>query len=358
MANEKVASSGSSQADGITIEPAGSLRRVEQGSTGEMPVTIRSRGSFSGEVTLTVWAQGGGIAVTVAPAIVTVSPGKPAQAVVRGTFTLSAALGDHAVRVLAQGIAAAREMTQPAVLDEPVQDGGTQLPRLWTIADQGKPAAPARPASDDDDPEHAPISSIARAGGAPKLSTDPLASVKQAAKRIKAFALGTGAQILSNLPIGRGEKAEEEAAKAANGLDAANKLESIAAQTGKAASENLAAVGERLKNVAASVQSAAKTFAVEKHHLVPRHLNGGDEAENIIVMPKTQHRELTSDMNKFMRNVKNDLGDMQARRGNSGEKIQDNFTPEERNNALRRFYAHYKDKYPEAAKQFFAKWGE
>jgi hypothetical protein len=96
----------------------------------------------------------------------------------------------------------------------------------------------------------------------------------------------------------------------------------------------------------------------EVHHIVARFLAGTNDAWNLIRMPTQLHRELTEDMRVFMRTMKNSCGqDMQPRVGNTGAMIRANFSKDEILDALRQFYTLNQAKYPEVARQFFAKWG-
>jgi len=60
------------------------------------------------------------------------------------------------------------------------------------------------------------------------------------------------------------------------------------------------------------------------------------------------------DMNDFLKNKTDDFGShMRPQRGNSGQKIRQNFTRQERLGALRDFYNGSGAKYSDAAKDFF-----
>jgi hypothetical protein len=89
------------------------------------------------------------------------------------------------------------------------------------------------------------------------------------------------------------------------------------------------------------------------HHSDPKFM-GGEPKQPLTNLPDTVHRDLHSDLNKFLRNRTDGAGnDMAPRRGNSGKKIQETFSRDERLNALRDFYNQNMNKYPDAARDFF-----
>lgn len=70
------------------------------------------------------------------------------------------------------------------------------------------------------------------------------------------------------------------------------------------------------------------------------------------------HIDLKRDLNEFLdtktKAVGNDVVSMRPKRGNSGVKIQRNFSRKECLQALAEFYTKYKKKYPQASADFFA----
>ena len=89
------------------------------------------------------------------------------------------------------------------------------------------------------------------------------------------------------------------------------------------------------------------------HHSFPKFL-GGNPKQPLTKLPDTTHRQLHRDMNKFLRNRKDAFGnDMAPRRGNSGQRIRENFSQQERIDALRDFYNQYRRTYSKEARDFF-----
>lgn len=71
-----------------------------------------------------------------------------------------------------------------------------------------------------------------------------------------------------------------------------------------------------------------------------------------------QHRALHKDLNAFLRNITDDFGNhMRPQRGNSGQVIQLNFSPEQRLGAMQDFYSGPGSKYSKAASDFFTQFG-
>jgi hypothetical protein len=99
--------------------------------------------------------------------------------------------------------------------------------------------------------------------------------------------------------------------------------------------------------------SAKEEDPIEKHHSDPKYM-GGDPNQTCTDMLRSQHRQLTKDMNDFMRQEVNEAGQhMRPQRGNSGKVIQGRFSLAERLNALRDFYQANQHIYPDAAADFF-----
>lgn len=81
---------------------------------------------------------------------------------------------------------------------------------------------------------------------------------------------------------------------------------------------------------------------------------GGEPKQPLTNLPENVHKDLHRDMNDFLKKRTDGFGnDMAPRRGNSGAKIRDNFSRDERVNALRDFYNQNSNRYPDAARDFF-----
>ncbi len=141
-----------------------------------------------------------------------------------------------------------------------------------------------------------------------------------------------------------GARTIEEAARTteagAHGVEAA-------AHTGEAA---------RAGEEGAQATKSARREPIEGHHSDPKFM-GGDPKQPLTDLPRSTHRGeegLHNDLNKFLKERKNELGhDMAPRRGNPGSKVRDNFSREERLRALADFYKKFYDKYPKVAEDFF-----
>jgi len=95
----------------------------------------------------------------------------------------------------------------------------------------------------------------------------------------------------------------------------------------------------------------------EKHHSFPKAL-GGDPKQETTPLKTRDHWDLHKDMNDFLRNRTNYAGDhMRPQRGNPGLLIRNNFTLEQRVNALRDFYDGPGSRYTDAARDFFRQVG-
>jgi RHS repeat-associated protein len=89
------------------------------------------------------------------------------------------------------------------------------------------------------------------------------------------------------------------------------------------------------------------------HHSDPKFM-GGNPKQPLTRMPPADHRDLHRHLNDFLRQKTDDAGNhMRPQRGNSGADIQNNFTPKQRQEAMAEFYKKYRDKYPDAARDFF-----
>ena len=81
---------------------------------------------------------------------------------------------------------------------------------------------------------------------------------------------------------------------------------------------------------------------------------GGDPKQPLTDLPAGTHRGLHKDMNDFLRQRQDAFGNhMRPQRGNPGAKVRQNFSRQERLEALRDFYKQFGDKYPDAARDFF-----
>jgi hypothetical protein len=71
-----------------------------------------------------------------------------------------------------------------------------------------------------------------------------------------------------------------------------------------------------------------------------------------------QHRALHKDLNAFLRNITDDVGNhMRPQRGNPGSLIQRNFSSGQRIDAMSNFYNGSGSKYSKAASDFFSQIG-
>ena len=81
---------------------------------------------------------------------------------------------------------------------------------------------------------------------------------------------------------------------------------------------------------------------------------GGDPKQKLTDMPVDQHKQLHKDLNDHLVQQTDEFGNhMRPQRGNSGAKIRENFTDDQRRDAMADFYNQDKSKYPDAAKDFF-----
>lgn len=89
------------------------------------------------------------------------------------------------------------------------------------------------------------------------------------------------------------------------------------------------------------------------HHADPKFM-GGDPKQPLTQMPPAKHQQLHKDLNDFLRSKTNDAGNhMRPQPGNNTDAIQQNFSRDDRLDALANFYRQFESKYPEAAKNFF-----
>lgn len=97
----------------------------------------------------------------------------------------------------------------------------------------------------------------------------------------------------------------------------------------------------------------AKYGGWHEHHSNPRFM-GGDPNQPTTRMPVSEHENLHRDLNNFLRGKTNDAGQhMRPQPRNSGAEIRENFFRSERLNAMAEFYMKFRDKYFNAARDFF-----
>ncbi len=91
----------------------------------------------------------------------------------------------------------------------------------------------------------------------------------------------------------------------------------------------------------------------QRHHSDPMFM-GGPRIQPRTDMSTFDHQQLHRDLNNFLRRQENEFGQhMRPQRGNSGRDVQENFTRNQRLDALRRFYNEFGIRHPEAARDFF-----
>jgi len=132
-----------------------------------------------------------------------------------------------------------------------------------------------------------------------------------------------------------------------------------ALRIGEAAVEDVLKVGaeDEVKEIAE--KELAETLekdgaeAYEKHHSDPKFMEG-DAKQDLTPMTKSDHKALHEDLNNHLKDVKDAKGNhMRPQRGNSGARIQRNFTRAQRIQAMKDFYRGPGAKYTNAAKDFF-----
>jgi RHS repeat-associated protein len=106
-------------------------------------------------------------------------------------------------------------------------------------------------------------------------------------------------------------------------------------------------------NMAAGIQSLAR-LAMQNHHSDPKFM-GGARRQPLTRMTKEMHDDLHNDLRNFLRDRTDAAGNhMRPQSNNSGERIQELFTTKQRRQAMADFYRQFGDKYPDAARDFFA----
>jgi hypothetical protein len=92
---------------------------------------------------------------------------------------------------------------------------------------------------------------------------------------------------------------------------------------------------------------------IHRHHSDPKFM-GGDADQPLTNMPASEHRQLHTDMYRHLDTYTDASGHtMRPKRGNDRWAIQENFSRDERLNALADFYRDNARKYPDAARDFF-----
>ena len=96
---------------------------------------------------------------------------------------------------------------------------------------------------------------------------------------------------------------------------------------------------------------------IEQHHSDPVFM-GGARNQRTTPLPMGTHRgpgrSLHNELNQFLGGRTDAAGNnMRPQRGNPGARIRENFTRQERLNALADFYKQFGDRYPDAARDFF-----
>jgi RHS repeat-associated protein len=173
-----------------------------------------------------------------------------------------------------------------------------------------------------------------------------IAAAKQAGENL-VKTIDKGAEDLAKVTekaLSNIEKAGEAGAKDAQAAKSAS--------GDKGASTNGGSPGE--KTAQQTSTESGKQSSTQEHHSDPKFM-GGDKDQPTTKMSTSEHQELHSDLNKFLKNVTDKNGnDMSPRKGNSGADIRQNFTRDERVDAMRDFYNQNESKYPQAAKDFHA----
>jgi len=96
---------------------------------------------------------------------------------------------------------------------------------------------------------------------------------------------------------------------------------------------------------------------VQRHHSNPIFL-GGNPKQKLSRMNASDHRQLHRDLNDFQYEQRNTAGEhMRPQSNNSGFDIQRNFTPQQRQDAMKSFYDSNKWKYPGARYDFYRNTG-
>jgi len=99
-----------------------------------------------------------------------------------------------------------------------------------------------------------------------------------------------------------------------------------------------------------AARGAARTV---RHHADPKFL-GGAPNQSLTRLAEATHKNLHRDLNDFLLTRTDKFGNhMRLQRGNSGQDIRQNFSRQERLEALRDFYRGPGATYTDAARDFF-----
>ena len=125
---------------------------------------------------------------------------------------------------------------------------------------------------------------------------------------------------------------------------------------GKAAGKNADSV-DGAGRVAGDADDAAGQLApkgkIHGHHSNPKFM-GGDPKQPLTDIPVPDHQALHKDLNDFLHGKTDAAGNhMRPQRGNSAADIQQDFTRQERLDAIAEFYKKFRATYPDAARDFF-----
>ncbi len=125
---------------------------------------------------------------------------------------------------------------------------------------------------------------------------------------------------------------------------------------GKAAGKNADSV-DGAGRFAGDADDAAGQLApkgkTHGHHSDPKFM-GGDPKQPLTDIPVPDHQALHKDLNDFLHGKTDAAGNhMRPQRGNSAADIQQNFTQQERLDAITEFYKKFRATYPDAARDFF-----
>jgi hypothetical protein len=125
---------------------------------------------------------------------------------------------------------------------------------------------------------------------------------------------------------------------------------------GKAAGKNADSV-DGAGRVAGDADDAAGQLAPKEkthgHHSNPKFM-GGDPKQPLTDIPVPDHQALHKDLNDFLHGKTDAAGNhMRPQRGNSAADIQQNFTRQERLDAITEFHKKFRAMYPDAARDFF-----
>jgi RHS repeat-associated protein len=100
--------------------------------------------------------------------------------------------------------------------------------------------------------------------------------------------------------------------------------------------------------------NSSNSSDTQLHHSDPKFM-GGDPDQSLTPMDTKDHQQLHQDLNDFLKdNIDGNGNDMMPRSNNSGQDIRDNFSRQQRIDALGEFYRQNQNAYPDAARDFFS----